>query len=101
VGPACRRYRSIAASGDGAVQRPAVSSKCEQCDVVSCRRKLKTDVFLVYLESLKEVVLVLLVDFFHIHLITLAASTTEVVEQRSGVSLFVCMSRLFLTLMRL
>ena len=28
----------------------------------------------------------LLVDFFHMHLITLAASTTEVVEQRSGVS---------------
>ena len=32
--PAGRRYRSIAA-------RPALSSKCEQCHIVSKRRKLK------------------------------------------------------------
>jgi len=36
VGPAARRYRSIAA-------RPALNSKCEQCHIVSGRRKLTTD----------------------------------------------------------
>ena len=36
VGPAGRRYRSIAA-------RPALSSNCEQCYVISWRRKLNTD----------------------------------------------------------
>jgi len=38
VGPTARRYRSIAA-------RPAVSSECEQCFVVSVRRKLIADLF--------------------------------------------------------
>jgi len=37
--PAARRYRSIAA-------RPALSSKCEQCHVVSWRRQLNTDLLL-------------------------------------------------------
>ena len=38
VGPAGRRYRSIAA-------RPALSSNCEQCHVVSGRRKLNRRVY--------------------------------------------------------
>ena len=39
VGPAGGRYRSIAAA------RPARRSNCEQCRVVSGRRKLNTDLF--------------------------------------------------------
>jgi len=45
VGPAARRYRSTAA-------RPALSSKCEQCHVVSRRRKLNTDLLAIGLRRL-------------------------------------------------
>ena len=47
VGPAARRYRSIAA-------RPALSSKCEQCRVASRRRKLNTDLFTFLIENDKH-----------------------------------------------
>ena len=43
VGPASRRCRSITA-------RPALSSKCEQCHVSSCRRKLNMDLLFSYTE---------------------------------------------------
>jgi len=43
VGPACGRYRSIAARP--AHSSTAVSSKCEQCHVCSRRRRLSSDLF--------------------------------------------------------
>jgi len=47
VGPAGGRYRSIAA-------RPALSSKCDQCHVVSWRTKLNTDLFTLLLRSSRK-----------------------------------------------
>jgi len=44
VGPAARRCRSIAA-------RPTLTSRCEQCHVVSRRRKLETDSFVLVLRT--------------------------------------------------
>jgi len=49
VGPASRRYRSTAAAArrhsNMAHSSTALGSKCEQCHVVSWRRKLNTDLF--------------------------------------------------------
>jgi len=44
VGPACRRYRSIAARRRSA----AAGCECGQCHVVGVRRKLNTDSVLYY-----------------------------------------------------
>ena len=48
VGPAGRRYRSIAAAA-GRRSSTTFSSKCEQCRVVSWRRKLNTDLVMTLL----------------------------------------------------
>jgi len=44
VGPATRRYRSIAA-------QPALSTECKQCHVNSWCRKLSTDLFVMHIQS--------------------------------------------------
>ena len=48
VGPAGRRYRSIAAAAERR-SSTAFCSKCEQCRVVSWRRKLNTDLVMTLL----------------------------------------------------